>query len=291
MGGLAVKHCVGLLALVSLLLGGCSDSGSPPEDPKVKLEVAMADREMMAARGNEARKEIPEFEKRIAELSREHLKLLADSGHKVSEAEYSKQLSKAATFGGGDPPNLEPVDLSVATPEQKNRLTELEQQIKEQHPLRLQQENCRAKVDWIQAGMLGIPAQLEVEQVRSLGSGVMLPTYIPKGFKLDNVDKDAGHYRLSYSGPGGANFSLFGSQTYVTDKEGGGGRWKSDKEYTCQRDQQKFILKHYGKEQTGEDRLQAMHVSTAAYSFDVRFDAVNLKPEEGVKIIESLKGR
>ena len=122
----------------------------------------------------------------------------------------------------------------------------------------------------------------QLARLRKSGLVVLLPGYLPRAFRVSALDLNSQEYRVSYQGPKGAQFSVWGRKSGVAD--GGPAR-------------QHFALKHGpfrgemveyedGGFYTGFLRLKGTSGDDAP-SFDV--EGRGVAAPEAVKIVESLR--
>lgn len=268
----------GWTCLSGLWLIACTPAQPALSEDQTRMMEYLQNREVSAEEAKRGREDIPDLQARLKKSQAELQAQLSKSDIKLPP-DWLADLDKEAAAAMVPKPTPKP-DMGKATPDQLARLKTLGEQIQRDEPDYLRARAVALKRERIDYVIAGLKAGLDPSQAQQVQGIAVLPTYLPNGFKLSHIDKTERDTRISYQGPGGASFGFFGSSRADTIAAGSGGKWKADHEYPFGEGGK---LQHYPASVAGEDRLQALNAK------GVRFDAVNLKPAEAVKVLESLQ--
>ncbi|MBS2040082.1 hypothetical protein JST97_34160 [bacterium] len=122
----------------------------------------------------------------------------------------------------------------------------------------------------------------QAAKLRKSGLLVLLPEYVPRGFVVAGLELNSLQYRISYVGPKGASFSVWGRKSGVCD----GG--PAEQHFAVKRGPFRGEVVEYENRvfYTGFLKLKPAGGETSP-SFDV--EGKNLSAREAVKIVEGLR--
>lgn len=258
-----------VIIILGVLLVGCSGNHE-----KVQSEISA--RESLVSTSKRNVSKLPEEEAKLSKAIATHLALLKKSNPKLDEAAYQKHLEEVALKN--TPKRLAipaPADVSAASQEEADKIKDLDKQLETLAPLDFKKDLCSTKLEWVGQQIVRIQAHLSDDQwLKATGAllEVYVPTYLPDGFEARELKIDRSSYGLGYTGPGGSTIRLQSGAVEAAPTA------KADRDWDYSLGGQK------GKLEARGELLQARLSSPA-----LTFEAARLKPEEAVKILESLQ--
>ena len=278
--------------VAGVLLGGCSSEAPTPATPVVQLPTA--EERQLETRTEQVKSAITNMKTRIAMAKalesdprpavnwpKELSNALARSGHKNEEtgllAAMEKECVVAKIPGKLDTTGVEP-----------NLIKDYEETRKEYDPKAAELEKTALELErmgWlrrrVEAYGSGMPDSMRAAYLAPISNlRGCVPTWMPAGFRCRDFSSSPSRgHRSTFTGPGKSMFTIVTGTDKLADETTG--KWKSDKEYPVK--ELEAPLRHFPKSVAGADRLQLISEKRG-----IRFDAIDMKPEDALKVIANM---